>query len=72
MIPSKLARTADALAAERTPYVAATVVRVERPTSVKAGDAAIVLADGTIEGFVGGLCAESTVRLHAARVGEGG
>jgi xanthine dehydrogenase accessory factor len=72
MIPSKLARRADALAAERTPYVVATVVRVERPTSVKAGDAAIVLADGTMEGFVGGLCAESTVRLHSARVLETG
>jgi len=39
---------------------------------VKAGDAAIVLADGTVEGFVGGQCAESTVRLHAARVLETG
>ena len=72
MIPRALARRAEALAAERAPFVTAIVVRVERPTSVKAGDAAIVLADGTMEGFVGGQCAESTVRLHAARVLETG
>ncbi|HUL99740.1 MAG TPA: XdhC family protein, partial [Mycobacterium sp.] len=38
----------------RTPFVRATVVRAEHPTSAHAGDEAIVLADGTIEGFVGG------------------
>jgi len=31
-----------------------------------------VLADGTIEGFVGGACAEESVRLHALRVLETG
>ena len=72
MMPRALARRAEALAGERAPFVTATVVRVERPTSVKAGDTAIVLADGTMEGFVGGQCAESTVRLHAARVLETG
>jgi xanthine dehydrogenase accessory factor len=72
MMPRELARRAEALAAERKPFVTATVVRVERPTSVSAGDAAIVLADGTMQGFVGGQCAESTVRLHAARVLETG
>ncbi len=55
----------DGLRAARTPFVSATVVRAERPTSAKAGDAAIVLADGSIEGFVGGDCAESSVRTHA-------
>jgi len=61
-----LARAND-LRAHRTPFVFATVVRVERPTSAKAGDCALVLPDGTIEGFVGGACAESTVRLHGLR-----
>ena len=37
----------------------------ERPTSAKPGDEAMILADGTIEGFVGGTCAESTVRAQA-------
>jgi xanthine dehydrogenase accessory factor len=43
----------------------ATVVRAERPTSAKAGDAALVHPDGRIDGFVGGECAESTVRTEA-------
>lgn len=53
---------------ERTPFVLATVVRAERPTSAKPGDSAVVLTDGTIEGFVGGVCAESTVRLEGLRL----
>ena len=58
----------DGLDAGRTPYVLATVVRAQRPTSAKAGDRALVLPDGTIEGFVGGACAESTVRLQGLRL----
>jgi xanthine dehydrogenase accessory factor len=63
-------RRADALASARTPFVEATVVRAQRPTSVRPGDSALVLADGTIEGFVGGVCAEPSVRLHALRALE--
>src|SRR5262250_475324 len=59
---------ADGLRSGRTPFVLATVVRAERPTSAKAGDRALVLPDGTIEGFVGGSCAESTVRLQGLRL----
>jgi xanthine dehydrogenase accessory factor len=62
---------ADALRARRTPFVEATVVRAVRPTSAKAGDRALVLPDGTVEGFVGGACAESSVRLHGLRVLRG-
>jgi xanthine dehydrogenase accessory factor len=62
-----LAARAERLRTHRTPYVLATVVRAERPTSAKAGDRAIVLSDGTFEGFVGGTCAESTVRVQALR-----
>ena len=72
MMKPELARRADALAAERIPFVVATVVRAQHPTSVRAGDSAIVLGDGTIEGFVGGACAESSVRLQALRVLETG
>jgi xanthine dehydrogenase accessory factor len=68
----ELMRRADALAAGRTPFVLATVVRAGRPTSVHPGDTAIVLGDGSIEGFVGGTCAESSVRLQALRVLETG
>jgi xanthine dehydrogenase accessory factor len=64
----ELAGEAARLAATDTPFVWATVVRAERPTSAKPGDAALVHADGRIEGFVGGDCAESTVRQHALEV----
>lgn len=53
------------------PFVHARVVRAERPTSAKAGDEALVLADGTIEGFVGGACAEATVRERALALLDG-
>jgi xanthine dehydrogenase accessory factor len=68
----ELARRADELVAGRIPFVAATVVRAQRPTSVHPGDSAIVLRDGSIEGFVGGACAETSVRLQALRVLETG
>jgi len=53
------------LTANRVPFVHATVVRAQEPTSALAGDGAIVLQDGSIEGFVGGQCAESSVRTAA-------
>jgi len=65
-----LSRAAAALAAARTPFVIATVVRVEKPASAHPGDTAIVHPDGRLEGFVGGACATSTVRLHALHVLE--
>jgi xanthine dehydrogenase accessory factor len=64
----ELAGRAEALAAAGTPFVWATVVRAERPTSAKPGDSALVLADGQVDGFVGGDCAESTVRTQALEV----
>jgi xanthine dehydrogenase accessory factor len=60
-----LAARAASLTEADTPFVWATVVRAERPTSAKAGDAALVYPDGRIDGFVGGECAESTVRTEA-------
>ncbi|GAA4920030.1 xanthine dehydrogenase accessory factor [Nonomuraea thailandensis] len=59
---------AAGLRSGREPYVMATVVRAQRPTSAKAGDRALVLADGTIEGFVGGVCATDTVRAQGLRL----
>lgn len=55
------------LRARRTPFVVATVVRVAKPASAHPGDSAIVLPDGTLEGFVGGMCSESTVRTQGLR-----
>ena len=50
----------------------ARVVLAERPTSAKPGDEALVLADGTIEGFVGGQCAQATVRSQGLAALESG
>ena len=63
---------ANELLAERRRFVQATVVRAQCPTSARPGDAAIVLPDGTIEGFVGGQCAEESVRVTAIDVLETG
>jgi len=64
--------TAAELEQAGVPFVEATVVRCASPTSARPGDRAIVLGDGTIDGFVGGSCADSTVRLQALRVLETG
>jgi len=65
---SDLLARVDGLRTRRTPFVLATVVRAERPTSAKPGDCAVVTADGTLDGFVGGVCAESTVRVESLRL----
>ena len=54
------------------PFVHARVVLAEKPTSARPGDEALVLADGTMEGFVGGDCAEATVRAQALAVLDSG
>src|SRR6202171_5050332 len=46
-------------------FVVATVVRVEPPTSAQAGDKALITADGTLWGWVGGGCSEGLVRREA-------
>jgi xanthine dehydrogenase accessory factor len=69
---SSIASRAAELIAQRRRFVQATVVRAQCPTSARPGDAAIVLADGTIEGFVGGQCAEESVRVTALDVLEHG
>jgi xanthine dehydrogenase accessory factor len=63
---------AEELRRQRVPFVHARVVLAERPTSAHPGDEAIVLADGTIEGFVGGDCAEATVRAQALALLDSG
>jgi xanthine dehydrogenase accessory factor len=60
-----IAERAYELTVSRKPFVHATVVRAQEPTSARAGDDAVILSDGSIEGFVGGQCAESSVRAAA-------
>ncbi len=68
-----ISERAEQLIRSRTPFVHATVVRAQQPTSAHPGDEAILLVDGTIEGFVGGHCAQNSVRkaaLGALQAGE--
>src|SRR5262245_44478540 len=72
MMTDALSRRAQELTGEGTAFVTATVVRAQRPTSAQAGDVALVLADGTIDGFVGGVCAQNSVRVYALKALESG
>jgi xanthine dehydrogenase accessory factor len=72
MITAALSRRAEQLGAEGAAFVTATVVHVQRPASVEPGNVALVLADGTIEGFVGGLCSEHSVRAYALQALQSG
>ena len=72
MMDAAVSRRAQELAGRGVAFVTATVVRAQRPTSAHAGNVALVLADGTIEGFVGGACAEHSVRAYSLRTIETG
>ena len=43
------------------PFAIATVIRTKAPTSAKPMSKAIILPDGTIEGWIGGGCSVNTV-----------
>jgi len=49
------------------PFAIATVVWSERPTSAKPGAKAIIRADGTLSGWVGGSCAQPVVVKEALK-----
>lgn len=48
-------------------FAIATVVRVEKPISAKSGDKAIILEDGSLDGWVGGGCSQDTVIREAKK-----
>jgi xanthine dehydrogenase accessory factor len=61
------------LARADQPFVLATVVWCERPTSAKPGAQAIIQEDGRLTGWVGGSCTQPVVTREARRVlREGG
>ena len=60
-----LLRLASRLLDEQTPYAVATVVRRERPSSAASGNTAVITADGTVHGWIGGSCTLPEVTRHA-------
>jgi xanthine dehydrogenase accessory factor len=51
----------------REPYVLATVIWCERPTSAKPGAQAIIQTNGQMTGWIGGTCAQPVVVREALR-----
>jgi xanthine dehydrogenase accessory factor len=71
--PQEVLIRAGQLAARGEAFALATVVDVVRPASSRRGDRAVVYADGTLDGWVGGACSEPVVvreALHALADGE--
>ena len=63
---------AGRLAEEGARFVLATVVSVERPSSARVGDRALVTADGELHGWVGGACTEpEVIRLSLGALADG-
>src|SRR5512134_1161637 len=54
------------------PFAIATVVRAEKPTSAKAGSKAIITEDGALSGWIGGSCAEPTVKREVKKALQDG
>jgi xanthine dehydrogenase accessory factor len=54
------------------PFAIATVVRAEKPTSAKPGAKAIIAEDGALTGWIGGSCAEPTVKREAKKALQDG
>jgi xanthine dehydrogenase accessory factor len=72
MLIGPLSARARELTESGAAFVTATVVRVEHPTSSKPGNVALVHEDGRMEGFVGGVCAQNSVRLYSLKAIERG
>jgi xanthine dehydrogenase accessory factor len=53
--------TAQRLQAQQQPFALVSVLRVQAPASAKAGDKAVVTADGIVQGWIGGGCAQPAV-----------
>ena len=72
MRPTDVLVRAGELASAGEPFALATVVGVRRPASARRGDRAVVKADGSVYGWVGGSCSEPTVvRESLAALADG-
>ena len=57
---------AQRLQQQGEPYALVSVVRTQAPSSARAGDKALVTAQGIVHGWIGGGCAQPAV-LHTVR-----
>ncbi|MFQ5650533.1 MAG: XdhC family protein [bacterium] len=57
---------------KRKPFVLATVVSCEKPTSARPGAKALIQQDGTLFGWIGGSCAQPIVIREALKALEDG
>ena len=62
---STCSRVRSSCAGAREPFALATVVWRRAPSSGHVGSKAVIRADGTVEGWLGGACAEPTVVREA-------
>src|SRR5579875_4178504 len=67
-----LLELAHQLTQEGKPFVLATVVWCERPTSAKPGAQALIEADGSMTGWIGGSCSQPIVVREAVRALQAG
>jgi xanthine dehydrogenase accessory factor len=67
-----LLERASKLKGQDVPFVLATVVACQPPTSAKPGAKAIIQADGSFYGWVGGSCAQPLVIQQSLKVLEAG
>ena len=65
-LASELFAAAQRLQQQGEPYALVSVVRTEAPSSSRAGDKALVTAQGIVHGWIGGGCAQPAV-LHTVR-----
>jgi xanthine dehydrogenase accessory factor len=72
MLSGPLSARARELTESGAVFVTATVVRVEHPASAQPGNVALIRDNGEIEGFVGGVCAQNSVRLYSLKAIERG
>jgi xanthine dehydrogenase accessory factor len=64
---SELLALAGSLAARGEAFALATVVRRQAASSAQAGDGAVITADGTFHGWLGGSCTQPTVVREAQK-----
>ena len=65
-VATDLFAAAQRLQQQGEPYALVSVVRTQAPTSARAGDKALVTAQGIVHGWIGGGCAQPAV-LHIVR-----